>query len=228
MIENYEQYLDFLTGKLNKFFEAQAPYIFCKRGCAKCCQEGEYPFSQIEFDYLIRGFTSLPKETRFEILNNIAQIKLAKKNSTEEKFLYQCPFLINNECSVYAYRGIICRSFGLIYTVAGEAKPKIPFCAYKGLNYSNVFEKSIESKVTAEQDALKAKNRTVQIQEEAKQKIISAEAEAKSMAIRANALTQNKALVEYEAVQKWDGHLPQYMMGNTVPFLNMSTGNFKR
>ena len=48
------------------------------------------------------------------------------------------------------------------------------------------------------------------------------------MAIRANALTQNKALVEYEAVQKWDGHLPQYMMGNTVPFLNMSTGNFKR
>lgn len=140
MIENYEQYLDFLTGKLNKFFEAQAPYIFCKRGCAKCCQEGEYPFSQIEFDYLIRGFTSLPKETRFEILNNIAQIKLAKKNSTEEKFLYQCPFLINNECSVYACRGIICRSFGLIYTVAGEAKPKIPFCAYKGLNYSNVFD----------------------------------------------------------------------------------------
>ena len=140
MIENYEQYLDFLTGKLNKFFEAQAPYIFCKRGCAKCCQEGEYPFSQIEFDYLIRGFTSLPKETRFEILNNIAQIKLAKKNSTEEKFLYQCPFLINNECSVYAYRGILCRSFGLIYTVAGEANPKIPFCAYKGLNYSNVFD----------------------------------------------------------------------------------------
>lgn len=96
------------------------------------------------------------------------------------------------------------------------------------INYSNVFERSIESKVTAEQDALKAKNRTVQIQEEAKQKIISAEAEAKSMAIRANALSQNKALVEYEAVQKWDGHLPQYMMGNTVPFLNMSTGNFKR
>lgn len=96
------------------------------------------------------------------------------------------------------------------------------------INYSGGFERAIESKVTAEQEALKAKNRTVQIQEEAKQKIITAEAEAKSMAIRANALTQNKALVEYEAVQKWDGHLPQYMMGNTIPFLNMSTGNFKR
>ena len=72
---------------------------------------------------------------------------------------------------------------------------------------------------------MKAKNRTVQIQEEAKQKIISAEAEAKSMAIRANALTQNKALVEYEAVQKWDGKLPEYMLGNSVPFINV--GNKK-
>lgn len=96
------------------------------------------------------------------------------------------------------------------------------------INYSGGFERAIESKVTAEQEALKAKNRTVQIQEEAKQKIISAEAEAKSMAIRANALTQNKALVEYEAVQKWDGHLPQYMMGNTVPFMNITAGMSKK
>ncbi len=89
------------------------------------------------------------------------------------------------------------------------------------INYSDVFEKAIESKVTAEQEALKAKNKTVQVQEEAKQKLISAEAEAKSMSIRANALTQNKALVEYEAVQRWDGHLPTYMMGDSVPFINI-------
>ena len=89
------------------------------------------------------------------------------------------------------------------------------------IDYSDTFEKAIEQKVTAEQEALKAKNVTVQIQEEAKQKVISAEAEAKSMAIRAHALTQNKALVEYEAVQKWDGKLPQYLMGNSVPFVNL-------
>ncbi len=87
--------------------------------------------------------------------------------------------------------------------------------------YSGVFEKAIESKVTAEQEALRAKNKTVQIQEEAKQKLISAEAEAKSMAIRAHALSQNKNLVEYEAVQKWDGKLPEYMLGGSVPFINI-------
>ena len=90
------------------------------------------------------------------------------------------------------------------------------------INYSDTFERAIEAKVTAEQEALKAKNKTVQVEEEAKQKLIAAEAEAKSMAIRAQALTQNKSLVQYEAVQKWDGHLPQYMMGNTVPFVNLS------
>ena len=90
------------------------------------------------------------------------------------------------------------------------------------INYSDVFERAIESKVTAEQEALKAKNKTVQIEEEAKQKVIAAEAEAKSMAIRAQALSQNKSLVEYEAVQKWNGEMPQYMMGNSVPFINLS------
>ncbi|MBQ9246286.1 prohibitin family protein [bacterium] len=95
------------------------------------------------------------------------------------------------------------------------------------INYSDVFERAIESKVTAEQDALKAKNKTVQIEEEAKQKLISAEAEAKSMSIRADALSQNKALVEYEAVQKWDGKLPDYMMGDAVPFINMTATHKK-
>ena len=89
------------------------------------------------------------------------------------------------------------------------------------IQYSQAFEQAIESKVTAEQEALKAKNKTVQVQEEARQKIIASEAEAKSMAIRAQALTQNKNLVEYEAVQKWDGKLPQYMMGNSVPFVKL-------
>lgn len=88
------------------------------------------------------------------------------------------------------------------------------------IQYSQVFMNAIENKVTAEQEALQAKNKTVQVQEEAKQKLISAEAEAKSMAIRANALTQNKALINYEIAKKWDGHLPQYMTGNSMPLLN--------
>ena len=87
--------------------------------------------------------------------------------------------------------------------------------------YSDVFKRAIESKVTAEQEALKAKNKTVQAAEEAKQKVIAAEAEAKSMDIGARALSQNKPLIQYEAVRKWDGKMPQYALGNPVPFINI-------
>jgi hypothetical protein len=42
------------------------------------------------------------------------------------------------------------------------------------------------------------------------------------MTIRSQALAQNRGLVEYEAVQKWNGILPVYMMGDAVPFLNLN------
>lgn len=90
------------------------------------------------------------------------------------------------------------------------------------IDFADEFEQAVEAKVTAIQRAAEAKNKTVQVQEEANQKIISAKAEAESMQIRSNALSQNRGLVEYEAVQKWDGVLPVYMLGNTMPFMNLT------
>ena len=76
-------------------------------------------------------------------------------------------------------------------------------------------------KVTAIKKAIEEQNRTKQIQEQAKQTVLTAQASAESMRIRANALQQNARLVEYEAVQKWDGKMPQYMLGGGVPFINI-------
>lgn len=90
------------------------------------------------------------------------------------------------------------------------------------IDFADEFEQAVEAKVTAIQRAAEAKNKTVQVQEEADQKIISAKAEAESMQIRSQALAQNRGLVEYEAVQKWNGVLPVYMMGDAVPFINMT------
>lgn len=89
------------------------------------------------------------------------------------------------------------------------------------ITYLKEFEKAVEDKVVAVQKAIEERNRTEQIQETAKQQIITAKAQAESMRIRANALQQNAKLVEYEAVQKWNGELPTYMMGNAVPFINV-------
>ena len=93
------------------------------------------------------------------------------------------------------------------------------------ISYTKEFENSVEAKVIAQQKAIEEQNRTKQIEEQARQKVLSAEAEAKSMQIRAEALEQNAKLVEWEAVQKWNGVLPQYMLGGgTTPFINLNPG----
>ena len=89
------------------------------------------------------------------------------------------------------------------------------------IDFDDDFEKAIKEKQVAEQQALKAKNVTVQVEEQAKQTKIKAEAEAEAMRIKAHALESNPKLVQYEAVQKWDGKMPQYMLGNSIPFIDL-------
>lgn len=139
MLRNYAAYLNFLNSKLEKFFEKQKPYIFCHKGCAKCCKNAEFPYSELEVQYLLAGYSQLPPQTRQLILERINKLVEDKKNCKDENFVYDCPFLIDDVCSVYQYRGIVCRTFGLIAN-ANDKRSKIPFCYKEGLNYSNVID----------------------------------------------------------------------------------------
>ena len=107
----------------------------------------------------------------------------------------------------------------------GDRNVEISRFEITDISYTAEFETSVEQKVIAQQKAIEEQNRTKQIEEQARQKVLSAEAEAKSMQIRAEALEQNAKLVEWEAVQKWNGVLPQYMLGGgATPFINLSPG----
>ncbi|EIH5599446.1 TPA: SPFH/Band 7/PHB domain protein, partial [Escherichia coli] len=47
-----------------------------------------------------------------------------------------------------------------------------------------------------------------------------AQAEADAIRLRGEALRQNPGVMELEAINKWNGTLPQYMTSNTaVPFV---------
>lgn len=96
---------------------------------------------------------------------------------------------------------------------------------FTDINYLKEFEKSVEDKVIATQKAVEEQNRTKQVEEQAKQKIIAARAEAESIRIRANALAQNSNLVQWQAVEKWDGKMPQIITGaGSLPFINIKAG----
>lgn len=138
-LNKYRIYLEYLEKKLGEYFTEQAPYIFCKAGCSSCCEKGEYPFTEIEFSYLMLGVQTLSPEIIQKIEENIEKIRQDKKNNKEKKFMHACPFLIDKKCSLYQFRGIICRSHGLAFFDKNK-KLLVPACVDEGLNYSNVYD----------------------------------------------------------------------------------------
>jgi prohibitin 2 len=86
--------------------------------------------------------------------------------------------------------------------------------------FSKNFNDAIEAKVTAEQQALAAKNKLEQIKFEADQKIAEARGKAEAMTIESNALKSNPQILELRALEKWNGTLPQ-VTGGAIPLINL-------
>lgn len=93
------------------------------------------------------------------------------------------------------------------------------------IDFSDSFNQAIEAKVTAEQNALAAKNKLEQVKFEASQRVASAQAEAEAIRIQATAINSQggRDYVQLKAIEKWSGLLPQQMIPNgAVPFLDLN------
>ena len=116
-------------------------------------------------------------------------------------------------------------------------------------DFSKQFNDAIESKVTAEQNALTEKNRLAMIEFQAQQAIASANGTAQSIILKANAEAEAKLVVataeakalelqnkqvtegvlqlrsievQKEYAQRWNGQLPTTILGSgTIPLLNI-------
>lgn len=133
-IENYEKFLQVVDEDLKKIFDYQKEYLCCSEGCAHCCKRGDFPMSKLEFKYLMLGFDKLSDELKTKIKANIEITKAGDKDS------YVCPFLIEDKCSVYSNRPIVCRAFGVL-TEDSKGNPSYPFCTTLGLNFAKIFDK---------------------------------------------------------------------------------------
>ncbi len=91
--------------------------------------------------------------------------------------------------------------------------------------FSEQFNQAIESKVTAEQQALKASNDLQRIRIEAQQQIEKAKGEAEAIKIVNEELLKSPKYLEFIATQKWDGHLPLYMGSGATPFVQIPTAS---
>jgi len=96
-------------------------------------------------------------------------------------------------------------------------------------DFSPQFNAAIEAKVTAEQNALAAKNKLDQVKYEADQTVASAKAQAESIRLQSDAANNDKYVnlkkieVQLEMAKKWDGKLPVNMYaGAPLPLLNVT------
>lgn len=95
---------------------------------------------------------------------------------------------------------------------------------WTNLDFDDQYEKAVEQKVTAVELAKAEKNKTVQIQEQANQTVATAKADAEAMRIKSQALSQNKNLVGYEIATRWDGKLPQIVLGSgAMPMIDLKS-----
>lgn len=87
----------------------------------------------------------------------------------------------------------------------------------KSFNFSAEFDKAIEAKQTAEQEALKAEREVRRVEAEAQQKVARARAEAEELRLKSRQITP--MMVQMEWIKKWDGKLPTYMTGENQAVL---------
>lgn len=86
-------------------------------------------------------------------------------------------------------------------------------------SFSPEFDRAIEEKQTAEQQALKEKWNLETIKVQAEQKVEMAKAEAESLRLQKAELTPE--MVNLRAIEKWNGQLPTYT-GGTIPFVQLN------
>jgi regulator of protease activity HflC (stomatin/prohibitin superfamily) len=88
--------------------------------------------------------------------------------------------------------------------------------------FSSGFDKAVEDKVRAEQEALASKNKLEQIKFEAEQEVAAAKGKAEAQRIEGLALKANPEVLQLRAIEQWNGVLPQYMTtGTQLPFITI-------
>lgn len=92
----------------------------CKKGCSRCCYVDLSVFS-IEADFIRDWFNRLSGTHQNE-LKHLWEIPGKEALNFNGETVESCPFLVNETCSIYEARPIICRTQGLalLFELNGE------------------------------------------------------------------------------------------------------------
>lgn len=158
-------------------------------------------------------------------------IELMKRFGSEQTAIDQIiPMVkeaVNAEISKYSAKEVLTRRVELKNGIENAAKDELAkygillhTVSITDLQYSQEYSAAIERAQIAEQKAKQAEYETQEAQNRAQAAIATAKGEAEANRLKQQTVTP--LLVQMEAVQRWNGQLPQMMGSGPVPFLNLN------
>lgn len=98
----------------------------CQAGCSRCCYTDLSIFS-LEADHIRSWFNNLSEAAKHSLKSS-----WEKPLTTTENFhgdvVYSCTFLLDERCTIYEARPLICRTQGLAFSFKVEDKSMLDIC----------------------------------------------------------------------------------------------------
>lgn len=120
-----ERHLASVDREFSRVFKIYADRMQCRKGCSMCCSQ-MFSISCLEAAYISRAVKQMPAERREALRARASEYKrqrqrmLESADRTEDDGVFplrglrlQCPALENDACSIYPWRPIICRKWGI-------------------------------------------------------------------------------------------------------------------
>jgi len=103
----------------------------------------------------------------------------------------------------------------MLYLLSQQPHCDLQMPALVNEQFSDVFERAIEAKQVAQQEAEKASNELKEAKIDAESRVAQAKGETEAIKIQAEAITQQggAAYVELKRIEKWNGQYPTTYMG---------------
>jgi Fe-S-cluster containining protein len=113
--------VDELTARLSALY---ARHLVCRAGCSGCCHHHLSVFA-VEADAVREAIVALPNQVLAVIHQQAREV--SEREAAGESVA--CPLLVENRCSIYESRPLICRTQGLpLLLEAEDGSQEVDFC----------------------------------------------------------------------------------------------------
>jgi hypothetical protein len=122
----YRQLVEQVDRLAARLASRYARHLACRAGCSGCCHHHLSVFP-VEADAAREAIEALPPEIRAVVERQAREI--TRREADDQPVA--CPLLVEDRCSIYEARPLICRTQGLpllIQIEGGDGEPEVDFC----------------------------------------------------------------------------------------------------